>query len=89
MKRNLQISMNYSIWRNVDTAFFQNVQTDSRAHPTFCSVGTGFSSWWQSCGDVKFSVYLHPVSSLRMDGAIALLLLYAYSVGRDNVALYV
>jgi len=81
--------MNYSIWRNVNTAFSQNVQTDCRAHPTFCSVGTGFFPWWQNCGNVKFSVHLHPVSRLRMGGAIALLLLYAYVVGRDNVALFV
>jgi len=52
-------------------------------------MGTGFFSWWQSCGDVKFSVHLHPVSRLEMGGEIALLLLYAYVVGRDNVALFV
>jgi hypothetical protein len=81
--------MNYSIWRNFDATFSQNVQTDSRAHPTFFSVGTEFFSWWQSCGDVKFTAHLLPASKLRMVGATALLLLYAYVVGRDNVALFI
>jgi len=81
--------MNYSIWRNFDITCSQNVQTDSRAHPNFCSVGTGFFSWWQSCGDVKFTAHLHSVSRLRMGGAIALLLLYAYAVGRDNITLFI
>jgi hypothetical protein len=45
MERNLQIFMNYSIWRNFDATFSQNVQTDSTAHPTFFSVGTEFFSW--------------------------------------------
>ena len=56
-----------------DFPLLQNVQTSSRAHPTFCWMGNGvLSQGWRGRG-VKLTPHLYLVPRLRMRGALLLL----------------
>ena len=47
-------------------------------HPASYSMGTGVLSWDKVAGGMKLTTNLHVVLSLRMTGAIPVLLLYAF-----------
>lgn len=71
-----------------DCFLLQNAQTVSGAQPTCYKMDMAVLSWGLRCRGVKLSTHLQLVSTLRMNAAITLLLIYAFMAWGEKQCLY-
>jgi hypothetical protein len=71
-----------------DCSLLQNAQTVSGVQPTCCKMGIAVLSRGSTCRVVKLTIHLQLVSKLTMNGAITLLLIYAFMAWGEQQCLY-